>query len=214
MYGAVATTDEAMKIHSAWTKDNVQDSKILYEIVYEISFDDPFRTAAVKWRLYDERDYVSLDATGIINRQSREQVVYSISHSAALSDVPSFESSHGIERGNISVCADKRHQRLSSAMCAAFSTSRRKMMFSRIYRSRQSPLSGQLMCGRVFVPWPKSCLGKFAKNCGWSSRSARTYSFADDLDDFVVPNRRHQPPAPYVTRCAVCNRASSFRQCI
>lgn len=217
MYGAVATTDEAMKIHSAWTKDNVQDSKILYEIVYEISFDDPFRTAAVKWRLYDERDYVSLDATGIINRQSREQVVYSISHSAALSDVPSFESSHGIERGNISVCALYRQTTPTTVECYVrgffdFKTKNDvlKNISLQAIASQWSAYARKSTCALA-----KKLSWKVRKNCGWSSRSTRTYSFADDLDDFVVPNRLHQPPAPHqVTRCAVCTRASSFLQCI
>ncbi|KAG6971545.1 hypothetical protein JG687_00001953 [Phytophthora cactorum] len=116
MYGAVATTDEAMRIQSACTKDSVRDSKVLYEIV-QPSFHDPFRTVAVKWRLYEGRDYVSLDATGITQVRGCERVGYSISHSVALSDIPSFERSHGIERGNMSVCALYRQKTVNTVEC-------------------------------------------------------------------------------------------------
>ncbi|POM73273.1 Hypothetical protein PHPALM_9893 [Phytophthora palmivora] len=116
MYGAVATTDEAMKIQSACTKDSVRDCKVLYEIVRP-SFEDPFRTVAVKWRLYEGRDYVSLDATGIIGVRGREQVGYSISHSVALSNIPSFEMTHDIERGNMSVCALYRQKTPATVEC-------------------------------------------------------------------------------------------------
>ncbi|CAI5721759.1 unnamed protein product [Peronospora destructor] len=57
---------------------------------------------------------------------------------------------------------------------------------------------------------------KVRKNCGWSSRSSRTYWFVDDMDDFISPYRRQRPlsssTAP--TRCSVCNKAASFSKSI
>ncbi|KAG7400234.1 hypothetical protein PHYBOEH_006572 [Phytophthora boehmeriae] len=211
MYGAVATTDEAMKIQSACTKDSVLDSKILYEIVRP-SFDNPFRTVAVKWRLYEERDYVSLDATGIIKLPGREQVGYSISHSVALADIPSFSKTHGIERGNMSVCALYRQKTATTVECYVrgffdFETENdvlRNMSLQEI-ASQWSAYARKSSCALA-----KKLSWKARKNCGWSSHSTRTYSFADDLDDFVAPKLRHRLPASQKLRCAVCNKSSSF----
>lgn len=105
MYGVVATSDEAIRLHSTCTQDGVVDSKVLHELVRP-SLEEPFRHASVKWRLSaSNRDYVSLDATGIALTVKRERIGYNIMHSVAFAQVPSFDVSHGVERGNMSVCA-------------------------------------------------------------------------------------------------------------
>ncbi|CEG42129.1 uncharacterized protein PHALS_12430 [Plasmopara halstedii] len=116
MYGAVTTTDEDMKIQSAYLKDSVRDSKVLYNIVHP-SFHDPFRSVALKWRLYEECDYVSLDTTGMTKLCGYERIGYSISHSVALPEIPSFEKTHNIERGNMSVCTLYRQKTPSTVEC-------------------------------------------------------------------------------------------------
>ncbi|KAG2786462.1 hypothetical protein PC129_g19166 [Phytophthora cactorum] len=212
MYGAVATTDEAMRIQSACTKDSVRDSKVLYEIV-QPSFHDPFRTVAVKWRLYEGRDYVSLDATGITQVRGCERVGYSISHSVALSDIPSFERSHGIERGNMSVCALYRQKTVNTVECYVrgffdFNTKNEvlKNMSLQTIATQWSAYARKNTCALA-----KKLSWRVRKNCGWSSQSSRTYSFADDLDDFVAPTARHRPASSNEpTRCSVCHKASSF----
>ncbi|KAE9043683.1 hypothetical protein PR001_g5697 [Phytophthora rubi] len=212
MYGAVATTDEAMKIESACTKDSVRDSKVLFEIVRP-SFDDPFRTVAVKWRLYEGRDYVSLDATGIAGVRGRERIGYSISHSVALSEIPNFEDTHRIERGNMSVCALYRQKTPTTVECYVrgffdFKTKNEvlKNMSLQTIATQWSAYARKSTCALA-----KKLSWKVRKNCGWSSRSSRTYSFADDLDDFVPPTRRRRPQSPHEsTRCSVCQKNSSF----
>ncbi|KAF4321128.1 hypothetical protein BBO99_00004015 [Phytophthora kernoviae] len=211
MYGAVATTDEAMKIQSACTKDSVRDSKILYDIVRP-SFDDPFRTVAVKWRLYEKRDYVSLDATGIVTLPGWEQIGYSLSHSVALADIPSFVETHGIERGNMSVCALYRQRTATTVECYVrgffdFGTENDvlKNISLQEIASQWSAYARKSTCALA-----KKLSWKARKNCGWSSHSSRTYSFADDLDDFVAPKLRHRLPMSHKTRCAMCNKSSSF----
>ncbi|KAL4115198.1 hypothetical protein PRIC2_014092 [Phytophthora ramorum] len=212
MYGVVATTDEAMKIQSACTKDSVRDSKVLYEVVRP-SFDDPFRTVAVKWRLYEDRDYVSLDATGIANVRGRERVGYSISHSVAMSEIPSFESTHGIERGNMSVCALYRQKTPTTVECYVrgffdFKTKNEvlKNMSLQAIATQWSAYARKSTCALT-----KKLSWRVRKNCGWSSRSTRTYSFADDLDDFIAPTHRHHPQSSSEPpRCSVCNKGSSF----
>ncbi|KAG6616777.1 putative WD repeat-containing protein [Phytophthora cinnamomi] len=212
MYGAVATTDEAMKIQSACTKDSVRDSKVLYEIVRP-SFEDPFRSIAVKWRLYEGRDYVSLDATGITGVRGREKVGYSISHSVVLSEIPSFENTHSIERGNMSVCALYRQKTPTTVECYVrgffdFKTKNEvlKNMSLQTIATQWSAYARKSTCALA-----KKLSWKVRKNCGWSSRSSRTYSFADDLDDFVAPTRRYRPHSSNEsTRCSVCQKRSSF----
>ncbi|KAL3659766.1 hypothetical protein V7S43_015069 [Phytophthora oleae] len=211
MYGAVATTDEAMKIQSACTKDNVRDSKVLYQIVHP-SFEDPFRTVAVKWRLYEGRDYVSLDATGITQIRGSERIGYSISHSVALSDIPNFEETHGIERGNMSVCALYRQKTATTVECYVrgffdFQTKSEvlKNMSLQTIATQWSAYARKSTCALA-----KKLSWKVRKNCGWSSRSDRTYSFADDLDDFVAPKQRQPQNPNEPTRCSVCRKASSF----
>ncbi|KAF4321129.1 hypothetical protein BBO99_00004016 [Phytophthora kernoviae] len=105
MYGAVTTTDKAIRIKSAYTQDGVINSKVLKELV-QPTMDDPFHHVSVKWRLHNnQRDYVSLDATGIAHTVKRERIGYNISHSVAFAQIPGMEKAHGIERGNMSVCS-------------------------------------------------------------------------------------------------------------
>ncbi|CEG45130.1 hypothetical protein F443_16918 [Plasmopara halstedii] len=105
MYGAVATTDEAIRFRTSCIQDGVVDSKVLHELAHP-SMDDPFHHVSVKWRLYNnQRDYVSLDTTGIAYTVKRERIGYNISHSVAFADVSGTEEMHGIERGNMSVCS-------------------------------------------------------------------------------------------------------------
>ncbi|CAI5725393.1 unnamed protein product [Hyaloperonospora brassicae] len=105
MYGTVATTDEAIRIKSTCIQDGVIDSKVLHELVRP-TVEDPFHHVSVKWCLYNnQRDYVSLDTTGIAYTVKRERIGYNISHSVAFAQIPGMEDTHGIERGNMSVCS-------------------------------------------------------------------------------------------------------------
>ncbi|KAG1708779.1 hypothetical protein DVH05_022401 [Phytophthora capsici] len=105
MYGAVATTEEAIRIKSCCTQDGVVDCKVLHELVTP-TVDDPFHHVSVKWRLYNnQRDYVSLDTSGIAHTVKRERIGYNISHSVAFAQIPGMQDTQSIERGNMSVCS-------------------------------------------------------------------------------------------------------------
>uniref|UniRef100_M4BFV9 FYVE-type domain-containing protein n=1 Tax=Hyaloperonospora arabidopsidis (strain Emoy2) TaxID=559515 RepID=M4BFV9_HYAAE len=217
MYGAVATTNEAMKIQSACTKDNVLDSKVLYEIVRP-SFEDPLRTVAVKWRLYEGHDFVTLDATGIADVGGPEQIGYSISHSVVLSEIPSFDEAYGIERENMSVCALYRQKTPTTVECYVrgffdFESTKGGLQSTslQIIATQWSAYARENTCALV-----KKLSWRVRKNCGWSSRSSRIYSFADDLNDFVSPTQRRQPPSSSAERaqCSVCKKAFGFLKSI
>ncbi|KAG6957828.1 hypothetical protein JG687_00009739 [Phytophthora cactorum] len=77
MYGVVANTDAAMKINSTYVNDGMLDTKILCELV-EPSREDPFCHAGIKWKLFSDRDYVSLDTTGILCFSNGERIGDSI----------------------------------------------------------------------------------------------------------------------------------------
>lgn len=216
MYGAVATTDEAMKIQSACTKDSVRDSKVLYNIVHP-SCHDPFRTVAIKWRLYEGCDYVSLDATGMTEVRGCERIGYSISHSVALSDIPSFGKTHGIERGNMSVCALYRQKTPTTVECYVrgffdFKTKNEvlKNISIQTITTQWAAYTRKSSCA-----FAKKLSWKVRKDCRWNSSSSQTYSLADDLFDIEAPNRRHRPAnVDKSTRCAVCHKTFPFMICI
>ncbi|GMF30331.1 unnamed protein product [Phytophthora fragariaefolia] len=214
MYGVVATTDEAMKIKSACAHDGVQDSKMLCEILRP-TFEDPFRHISVKWRLYDSKcDHLSLDSTGIVEAAKRERVGYSISHSVAFSEIPSFET-YGIERINMSVCSLYRQKTPTTIECYV------RGFFE--FRS-QSEMLGNLTLQAIAAQWAvfsrksecalmKKLAWKMRKNYGWSPASSRMYSFADDLSDYRVPSTRTSHLAVKIlvaAQCGVCRKRSRF----
>uniref|UniRef100_A0AAV1UUS9 FYVE-type domain-containing protein n=1 Tax=Peronospora matthiolae TaxID=2874970 RepID=A0AAV1UUS9_9STRA len=102
MFVAAAATDEQIKLTSTCLQDGLLDSKVVQSVVAP-SDEQPFRHIGVKWKLHHARDYVCIDTTGIATSGSGEQVGFSISHSVAFSQIPSFEK-FGVERANMSVC--------------------------------------------------------------------------------------------------------------
>lgn len=103
-HSTACATDDAMKLRSHYVQDGVLDSRVLAEIARP-SVDAPFHRVAVTWRLFTTRDYVCLDATGVLLLPRGERVGYSISHSVAFdAQLPSFEKL-SIDRGNVSVCS-------------------------------------------------------------------------------------------------------------
>jgi hypothetical protein len=217
MYGVVATTDEAMKVKSACTHDGVQDSKVLREVLCP-TFEDPFRHISVKWRLFDSRsDFVSLDSTGILETAKHERVGYSISHSVAFSDLPSFEKAYGIERLNMSMCSLYRQKTPTTIECYVrgfFEFRTQNEMFDNLtlqaIATQWAAFSRKSECSLM-----KKLAWKMRKSYGWSPASSRTYSFADDLSDFRAPSTRPRPSHLSVrtlvaARCNVCRKRSRF----
>lgn len=98
------TTDGAMKLRSHYVQDGVVASRVLANI-QKPTMNAPFNRVAVTWRLFPTRDYVCLDATGVLLLPHGDRVGYSISHSIAFNQqLPNFEKL-SIDRGNVSVCS-------------------------------------------------------------------------------------------------------------
>ncbi|CAI5719399.1 unnamed protein product [Peronospora effusa] len=119
MYAIVTPTEESMKIKSSCTHDGVIDRKVLREIVRP-SIDNPFRHVSINWSLYadaDPHDYVCVDATGITHSLRGERVGFHLSHSVAFSSLQNFSKSHGVERGNRSICSLYRETATGEVEC-------------------------------------------------------------------------------------------------
>jgi len=115
MYGVVAPTDESLKIKSSCIRDGVVDSKVLEELVSP-TVDDPFHHVSIQWRLYEDRDYVTLDSTGILQTPHGERIGYSVSHSVGFPQLPAF-TDLDIARANMSVCSLYRQKANHTVEC-------------------------------------------------------------------------------------------------
>ncbi|KAG2506578.1 hypothetical protein JM16_009155 [Phytophthora kernoviae] len=115
MYGVTAPTDEALKIKSSCIRDGVLDSKVLEELEVP-DVNEPFHSVTIQWRLYEDRDYVTLDTTGIMETPWGERVGYSVSHSVGFPQFPSFTDLN-IVRGNMSVCSLYRQKANNTVEC-------------------------------------------------------------------------------------------------
>ncbi|RLN26724.1 hypothetical protein BBO99_00009156, partial [Phytophthora kernoviae] len=203
MYGAVATTDEAIRIKSTYTKDGVIDSKVLHELV-QPTMDDPFHHVSVKWRLYNnQRDYVSLDTTGIAHTVKRERIGYNISHSVAFAQIPGLEDTHGIERGNMSVCSLYRQKTPTTVECYVrgfFDFHTQNEMVNTMSLQATAALWSSFTRKR-------SCavLKKLVWRMRKSSGCTTSLSLSDDR-----PSVTQQPPAHIRGRCAICPKSFGF----
>ncbi|RLN53340.1 hypothetical protein BBP00_00009346 [Phytophthora kernoviae] len=203
MYGAVATTDEAIRIKSTYTKDGVIDSKVLHELV-QPTMDDPFHHVSVKWRLYNnQRDYVSLDTTGIAHTVKRERIGYNISHSVAFAQIPGLEDTHGIERGNMSVCSLYRQKTPTTVECYVrgffdFHTQNEMVntMSLQATAALWSSFTRKRSCAML-----KKLVWRMRKSSGCTT----SLSLSDDR-----PSVTQQPPAHIRGRCAICPKSFGF----
>ncbi|KAK1940957.1 hypothetical protein P3T76_007663 [Phytophthora citrophthora] len=115
MYGVVTPTDESLKVKSTCIRDGVVDSKVLEELVGP-TVNDPFHYISLQWWLYEDRDYVTLDTTGIMQTPQNERIGYNVSHSVGFPQLPAF-TDLGIARGNMSVCSLYRQKDNNTVDC-------------------------------------------------------------------------------------------------
>ncbi|KAI9919293.1 hypothetical protein PsorP6_017777 [Peronosclerospora sorghi] len=203
MYGAVATTDEAIRIRSTCIQDGVIDSKVLHELVRP-TVDDPFHHVSVKWRLYNnQRDYVSLDTSGIAHTVKRERIGYNISHSVAFAQIPGMEDTHGIERGNMSVCSLYLQKTPTTVECYV------RGFFD---FHTQNDMVNTMSLQAIATQW--ACFTRkrgcaLMKKLVWRirKRSGCTTSLSLDSDR---PSLTQQLPMHVRGKCAVCVRSFSF----
>ncbi|CAH0517740.1 unnamed protein product [Peronospora belbahrii] len=203
MYGTVTTTDEAIRIKSTCIQDGVIDSKVLHELVRP-TMENPFHHVSVKWRLYkNQRDYVSLDTSGIAHSVKREQIGYNISHSVAFAQIPGMEDTHGIERGNMSVCSLYLQKTPTTVECYV------RGFFD---FHTQNEMVNTMSLQAIATQWAsfarkRSCA--LMKKLVWRMRKSSGCTTSLSLDGDRV-SFTQQPPAPIPGRCAVCSRSFGF----
>ncbi|GMF21579.1 unnamed protein product [Phytophthora lilii] len=205
MFVAAAATDEQMKLTSKCLQDGVLDSKVVQSLVAP-SEQQPFRHVGVKWRLHNARDYVCLDTTGVATSSSGEQVGYSISHSVAFSQIPSFDK-FGVERANMSVCCLFRQKTPDTVECYA------RGYFD--FRRDSNDLLNSLSMNAVATQWlsfskyvdcaeMKKLVWRMRKNSGLPVNGPMAIEPADESSG------RSETVEKSDGGCAVCRRSYGF----
>lgn len=114
VYGSIAPTVELMMIKTAYCGDGVVDCAILCPIVTP-SAADPLRELQIKWcvngsaplivqSLVRHRDFVYVEASGIVMTDSGERIGYNFLHSLEFDGVPNLDHM-GLVRANLSICS-------------------------------------------------------------------------------------------------------------
>ncbi|KAL3659812.1 hypothetical protein V7S43_015114 [Phytophthora oleae] len=108
MFGVVNPTLDVMRIKASYVHD--LDSAAVLCSVVEPSVEEPFRSLVIKWMTIDlplqstslvkSRDFVYIEATGIVHFTNGEQVGYHLLHSI---DFPQTKPLPNMIRGNLSV---------------------------------------------------------------------------------------------------------------
>jgi hypothetical protein len=109
MFGVVNPTLEIMRIKASYV-DDLSGAAVLANLE-EPSLEDPFRSLVVKWMELDipfhstsfvsNRDYVYVEATGMVTLSTGERVGYHVLHSVTF---PQTHELPGRVRANMSIC--------------------------------------------------------------------------------------------------------------
>ncbi|KAG7378913.1 hypothetical protein PHYPSEUDO_009310 [Phytophthora pseudosyringae] len=123
MYGALGATADAMRVKSAYERDNITDGAVLATIVAPTTT-DPFRSLTVKWVEQEgptidhhryhplhypvtlpgastREDLIFLEATGMTRLATGERVGFQLRHSVHFAQT---HERHNVRRGNMSTC--------------------------------------------------------------------------------------------------------------
>ncbi|RLN77586.1 hypothetical protein BBJ28_00000443 [Nothophytophthora sp. Chile5] len=119
MFGVVNPTLEIMRIKASYV-DDLSGAAVLANIV-EPTLDAPFRSLVVKWMELDiplqstglvkNRDYIYVEATGIVHLENGEKVGYHVLHSV---NFPETHDLPGRVRANLSICGFFRQVRANA----------------------------------------------------------------------------------------------------
>ncbi|CAH0478864.1 unnamed protein product [Peronospora belbahrii] len=111
MFGIVSPTLELMRLKASYIDDNISSASLLSQVVKPTP-EDPLQSLVIKWMQLDlplsstnlvkNRDFVYMEATGLLQTRDRERVGYHIQHSIGLPQAPELP---GRVRGNIHFCA-------------------------------------------------------------------------------------------------------------
>ncbi|GMF33772.1 unnamed protein product [Phytophthora fragariaefolia] len=116
MFGVISPTLEAMRLKASYIED-IRSASVLSTIVKPTP-EDPLQSLVLKWMQLDlplrstkmvkNRDFVYMEATGILHINDGEQIGYHIQHSIGLPQAPELPN---LVRGNCHLCAFFRQER-------------------------------------------------------------------------------------------------------
>ncbi|KAG1694194.1 hypothetical protein DVH05_021850 [Phytophthora capsici] len=116
MFGIMSPTLELMRLKASYI-DDISSASVLSTIVRPTP-EDPLQSIALKWMQLDlplhstnfvkNRDFVYMEATGILRMKDGEHIGYHIQHSIGLPQAPELP---GLVRGNCHLCAFFRQDR-------------------------------------------------------------------------------------------------------
>lgn len=127
MLGVTNPNASVQRVATSYS-ENLSDASILYPVV-EPTPDEPYRSVILKWLEVDmplsatsvvkNRDYVVMEATGMLQFANGEQVGFHLLHSI---DFPETHALYKTIRGNMSICAFYRQLRRNQLDCFATGT--------------------------------------------------------------------------------------------
>ncbi|RLN97998.1 hypothetical protein BBJ28_00013484 [Nothophytophthora sp. Chile5] len=196
MYGVVAPTDESLKIKSSCTQDGVIDSKVLQELVLP-TIADPFHHVSIKWRLYENRDYVTLDTTGTMQTAWGERVGYNISHSVGFPQLPAF-ADLDLTRGSMSVCSLYRQKTNNTVECYT------RGFFDLQTGADANPAIALQTIATQWLSFSRHMECAQMKKLAWRLRKN---SDCTEMMEFAPIRPKHKPTDP---TCRVCMKSFSF----
>lgn len=110
MFGIISPTLEMMRLKASYI-DDIKSAAVL-DTITKPTAEDPLQSLVLKWMQLDlplgstslvkNRDFVYMEATGIVKMDNGERVGYHIQHSIALPQAPELS---GLVRGNCHLCA-------------------------------------------------------------------------------------------------------------
>ncbi|KAE9004930.1 hypothetical protein PF004_g25440 [Phytophthora fragariae] len=116
MFGVISPTLESMRLKASYI-DDVNKASVLAASVKPTP-EDPLQSLVLKWMQLDlplrstkmvkNRDFVYMEATGILRTKDGEEIGYHIQHSIGLPQAPELPS---LVRGNCYLCAFFRQER-------------------------------------------------------------------------------------------------------
>uniref|UniRef100_K3WFB4 FYVE-type domain-containing protein n=1 Tax=Globisporangium ultimum (strain ATCC 200006 / CBS 805.95 / DAOM BR144) TaxID=431595 RepID=K3WFB4_GLOUD len=111
MYGMMTPDSAEMLLRTAYVDDNLLDGGVLQQLQLPTKT-DPFRSVCVKWyvkgmpssykKLVSARDFVFVEATGMVTRQDGARLGYMLRHWLDLEGCGELK---GLQRGRFSNCA-------------------------------------------------------------------------------------------------------------
>ncbi|CAH0473136.1 unnamed protein product [Peronospora belbahrii] len=109
MYGLLATDATSTFIRASYTNEELLDSELLH-CIESPTIETPFQFCGVKWHVLEltkiatKRDFVFVEATGIIVRPNGERIGYHIMHSVDLPELGELSEKYQVLRARVVTC--------------------------------------------------------------------------------------------------------------